>query len=142
MVPRANALSLTDELKELEAQGITLQPYRDDGHDASGASDADVIAESITDQIECFYPHPNRPPELWPCNATAMRVFIAMQTQWRVGMAGATGLDYAVLPTVLEMLGVTFSDSSLRQKTFFKVQTLEREFLAAWAKKRTQKTSK
>lgn len=142
MVPRANALSLTDELKELEAQGITPKPYRDDGHDASGASDEDVTAQPITDQIECFYPHPNRPPELWPCNATAMRVFIAMQTQWRVGMAGATGLDYVVLPTVLDMLGVTFSDTSLRRKTFFKVQTLEREFLAAWAKKRDKKPPK
>lgn len=141
-MPRANALSLADELKELEAQGITPQPYRDDGHDVSSASDADATPEPITDQIECFYPHPNQPPELWPCNATAVRVFCAMQTQWRVGMAGATGLDYAALPTVLDMLGMSFVDASHRQKTFSKVQTLEREFLAAWAKKRNKKPSK
>lgn len=35
-----------------------------------------------------------------------MNVFIAMQTQWRVGMAGATGLDYAALPAVLACTGV------------------------------------
>ena len=28
-----------------------------------------------------------------------------MQTQWRTGMAGATGLDYAALPAVLQLTG-------------------------------------
>jgi hypothetical protein len=28
----------------------------------------------------------------------AVNVFIAMSTQWRVGAAGVTGLDYSVLP--------------------------------------------
>jgi hypothetical protein len=30
----------------------------------------------------------------------------AMGTQWRVGMGGATGLDYGVLPHVLRLVGV------------------------------------
>ena len=42
--------------------------------------------------------------ELWPENQTAFDVFSAMLTQWRVGMAGATGLDYAALPAVLSLL--------------------------------------
>jgi len=29
-----------------------------------------------------------------------------MDTQWRVGVGGATGLDYGALPTVLRFLGV------------------------------------
>lgn len=29
-----------------------------------------------------------------------------MDTQWRVGMNGATGLDYGVLPVVLRMVAV------------------------------------
>lgn len=29
-----------------------------------------------------------------------------MSTQWRVGMAGATGLDYGALPEVLRMSGI------------------------------------
>lgn len=36
----------------------------------------------------------------------ALNVFVAMGTQWRVGMSGATGLDYAVLPSVLRLLEV------------------------------------
>jgi hypothetical protein len=29
-----------------------------------------------------------------------------MLSQWRTGMAGATGLDYGVIPTVLRLVGI------------------------------------
>lgn len=29
-----------------------------------------------------------------------------MATQWRAGMGGATGLDYAALPSVMQMVGI------------------------------------
>lgn len=32
---------------------------------------------------------------LWPCNVTAWNAFMGVQTQWRTGNAGVTGLDYA-----------------------------------------------
>lgn len=35
-----------------------------------------------------------------------MNVFIAMSTQWRIGMNGATGLDYNVLPTVMRLQAI------------------------------------
>ena len=38
---------------------------------------------------------------IWPENWDAFRVFEKMLTQWRVGMAGATGMDYGVLPLVM-----------------------------------------
>jgi len=34
-------------------------------------------------------------------------VFEALSTQWRVGVRGATGLDYAALPVTARMLGIT-----------------------------------
>jgi hypothetical protein len=37
----------------------------------------------------------------------AVNVFIAVGTQWRVGMAGATGLDYNVLYRKLDRMGLT-----------------------------------
>lgn len=43
---------------------------------------------------------------IWPDNAQAFNTFVAMQTQWRTGMAGATGFDYAALPAVLSLVGV------------------------------------
>lgn len=41
--------------------------------------------------------------ELWPDNLYAANVFIAMSTQWRTGMSGATGLDYNAMPMVMKM---------------------------------------
>jgi len=41
--------------------------------------------------------------EVWEEAFPSFAVFEAMRTQWRVGAAGATGLDYGVLPFMLEM---------------------------------------
>jgi hypothetical protein len=35
--------------------------------------------------------------EIWAENADAFRLFRRLRTQWRVGVAGATGLDHGVL---------------------------------------------
>ncbi|RJG10913.1 hypothetical protein D3879_14625 [Pseudomonas cavernicola] len=43
---------------------------------------------------------------VWPDNWQAVDVFITMGTQWRVGMAGATGLDYGVLNDVMRLHGI------------------------------------
>jgi len=50
------------------------------------------------------------PVEVWPDNAPSLNVFIAMSTQWRVGMSGATGLDYAALPGVMRLIGVSAAE--------------------------------
>jgi len=42
--------------------------------------------------------------EVWPDTLPAVNAFIAMETQWRVGFAGATGLDYTALPAVLDLM--------------------------------------
>jgi hypothetical protein len=44
---------------------------------------------------------------IWPENLPAVQIFMAMGTQWRIGMSGATGLDYSVLPAVFELYGIT-----------------------------------
>lgn len=65
-------------------------------------------------------------PELWAEHAEVAAVFGAMQTQWRSGMAGATGLDYAALPIVQQALGVK---PAARKAMFGDVQLMEREAL-------------
>ena len=49
---------------------------------------------------------PDEEYEVWPDNWPAFLLFEAMSTQWRVGMGGATGLDYNALPPVASMLGM------------------------------------
>ena len=50
--------------------------------------------------------------EIWPDNWLAVEVFISMGTQWRTGMAGATGLDYGVLRDVMALRRVPRADQS------------------------------
>ena len=49
---------------------------------------------------------------LWllPDVAQVVEVFSMMSTQWRIGMNGATGLDYSALPFVLKALNVKKKD--------------------------------
>jgi uncharacterized membrane protein YbjE (DUF340 family) len=50
---------------------------------------------------------------VWPDNVTTIAVFIAMSTQWRVGMSGATGLDYNALPVVMRMHGIPAAERAV-----------------------------
>ncbi len=68
--------------------------------------------------------------ELWPDNALPMQVFMAMQTQWRIGMGGATGLDYSALPVVEDRLNVP---KKRRAECFKGLQIIEREVLRVWS---------
>lgn len=42
--------------------------------------------------------------ELWPENWPAWRLFLQVCTQWRVGVAGATGLDYGPLFRLMDRM--------------------------------------
>lgn len=48
--------------------------------------------------------------DVWPDNAQALHVFVAMSTQWRVGPNGATGLDYSPLQSVMRLMAVPRHD--------------------------------
>jgi hypothetical protein len=87
-----------------------------DDTDASGAAlglAPEVIAQLRTRAIE---PPPDAEAAddtatapacaVWPCNAPAVALFEAMLTQWRVGPAGISGLDYAVLPGAAQSRGI------------------------------------
>lgn len=44
--------------------------------------------------------------DVWPDNWDVIGLFTSLNTQWRTGFGGATGLDYGVLPSVLRLRGV------------------------------------
>jgi len=62
------------------------------------------------------------PVEIWPDNLLAVNVFIGMSTQWRVGNAGAIGLDYNALPAVMRFTGVQPAE---RSEVFDSIRVLE-----------------
>ncbi|QPN47998.1 DUF1799 domain-containing protein [Priestia aryabhattai] len=48
-----------------------------------------------TDEVEVL-------PDAWP----AFCLFEALGTQWRLGLGGPSGLDYATIPAAASMLGI------------------------------------
>lgn len=44
--------------------------------------------------------------EVWEENWEIVEMFLRMQTQWRVGMSGVTGLDYASLEWLCKLYSV------------------------------------
>lgn len=63
---------------------------------------------------------------MWPDNLPAINVLIAMNTQWRTGGFGATGLDYSALPAVMRLVGVPRAEQA---DTFECLRVLESEAL-------------
>ena len=70
---------------------------------------------------------------IWPDNVTTANVFVAMSTQWRIGVSGPSGLDYNALPVVMRMSGVR---SVERADVFNGVQVMEDAALALIRSKR------
>lgn len=62
---------------------------------------------------------------IWPENWSAIEVFAAMQTQWRTGMAGATGLDYAALPAVMDLLQIEDRTQAFKNVRVMEIEALE-----------------
>lgn len=52
----------------------------------------------VLDNVDVFY--------LWPENVPAFSVFRQLRTQWRIGWAGPTGLDYAAVVSHLQTIGM------------------------------------
>lgn len=69
---------------------------------------------------------------LLPENHKAWELFCACSTQWRVGMAGPTGLDYPAVESVMRMLYVK---QKHQKDLLWRIQHLERGALAAWSDK-------
>lgn len=43
------------------------------------------------------------PVDVWPANWEAFCLFADLETQWRVGIGGATGLDYTAVVSMMDL---------------------------------------
>ena len=62
-----------------------------------------------------------RRPELDPANHDALELWLELQTQWRVGFSGPTGLDYPAVYAEAQRLDIDLSNCVIR-----KIKALER----------------
>ena len=85
-----------------------------------GASDADV-ARIRLERGTALAHDPNE-CEVWPENWPAWSLFCQVSTQWRVGMGGATGLDYGAIYPLLDRIA---QDAAEWMDLFDDLQVLE-----------------
>lgn len=64
--------------------------------------------------------------EIWPENVEPIQIFYAVQTQWRPGPTGYTGLDYAGVRAALDMMG-----RQVTPELFEQIRTMELAALRA-----------
>lgn len=79
-------------------------------------------AGKTTDCDECD----GRCPDLMPGNRRIFSLLCAIQTQWRVGMGGAIGLDYPAVYQTAAMLGIKINPVMLTR-----IRAVERQALEA-----------
>ena len=72
----------------------------------------------------------DEPFYLWPELAAGFELWTRLQTQWRVGMAGPTGLDYSGVAAVMRMLGLR---PKVQRERLWQIQAMERAALDFWA---------
>ena len=96
--------------------------------DPSNAWTQHIAALGLLDQ-----PDGERVAYLWPDNVLAWRCWQGVQTQWRVGMGGATGLDYAGVRAFLDEQDLQRDE---RREVFAGIQACERATLEVWAEQR------
>ena len=71
---------------------------------------------------------------VWPENWPVIRLFTAVQTQWRIaGMGGPTGLDYPAVFATMDRLFRDYSEAK-RDALFLDLQVAERAALEEMAK--------
>ena len=66
---------------------------------------------------------------LWPCNVAAWQHWAGVQTQWRSGPGGATGLDYAGVRAYLDECGLCGDE---RKDIFAGLRAAEAGCLQGW----------
>lgn len=66
---------------------------------------------------------------LWPDNVEAWQCWLDVQTQWRMGMSGRTGLDYAGVRAYLEV-----AEPEDAKGVFEGIRACEQAVMDVWAK--------
>lgn len=75
---------------------------------------------------------------LWPELQASLLAWFAVQTQWRVGATGATGLDYAGVEALLRLRKLARGPRRTAQ-VVADLQVMERATLSEWARQREQR---
>ena len=94
----------------------------------SAAAELGIVIEGDVDQLDLDDVY-----HLWPENLQAWNCWIGVQTQWRIGMSGPTGLDYQGVSAYLDRQGLEHDEA---REVFGLLQACERVTLEVWSEQR------
>jgi hypothetical protein len=77
---------------------------------------------------------------LWPEHEEVLGLWFAVQTQWRVGMGGATGLDYCGVEALMRVRQI--GRGKARSQLMADLQIMERAALSEWAEEARRRERK
>jgi hypothetical protein len=60
--------------------------------------------------------------KVWPIHQPVLQVFSSLATQWRIAASGPSGIDYSVLPVVMDLHNIHQQD---RTQLFADLQVME-----------------
>ena len=103
-----------------------------------GDFDDALAAFGLEQESDPDSPDPEQCCYLWPCNVPAWEVWLSVQTQWRIGMGGREGLDYASVGYYMRQIlrirvGRRWAD------IWSGLQAMERSAMNAWAEMANEK---
>lgn len=127
-----------EEVTRCQARGQLYIPGTQAHHEQNAAFDEAVAGFGLVIVDDAGQPaqEPDPPIYLWPCNLPVWQLWQCVQTQWRTGMAGRTGLDYAGVIRYLERFGRI---AKREQAAAFEcLQVMERAALEEWAEREKQ----
>jgi hypothetical protein len=101
------------ERKKLIALATQLYSKRDDIKDSLSAfgMPAELASHFAIEKTK-----------VWPIHFDVLQVFNSLVTQWRVGAQGRTGIDYSVLPVVMDLHEI---NSTERKQMFADLKVME-----------------
>ena len=107
-----------------------------DHHDRPQPPEVDEALAAFGLVLEEAAPaHDDRVFYLWPELQPVLLAWVCVQTQWRTGMAGATGLDYAGVDAIVRTRRLARGRRRCAQ-LMADLQVMERAALDEWARQR------
>lgn len=70
---------------------------------------------------------------LWPENETTFEFWLSLQSQWVIGSAGPSGLNYSSVEVCMRMRG---TKKNAQRALFEAIQAMEQAALEVWAAQR------
>lgn len=87
------------QVARIEARGQLFIPKSRTQNEPQAEYDEALLALGLEQVDNDAYdaPLPDQKCYLWPCNLRTFYLWQCLRTQWRIGVAGRTGLDYAAV---------------------------------------------